>query len=1437
MSCPESDTDTQVLLFCVPSLAIDCTATLPLINSLNHLAYLTSTSPRIREMVTLDGGLERLIRILRTVPKTPSPQVRAFSIKEMQAVWKWSLAFQCVVNIGVRGSESVRTRVVEAGMVPVTIRVLESYLRSMDRLKEERRKEALLHQQRHEARREDRSNRERVEAASALHAPSSQVDYARTRRHHVAQDTLAQVPTRASQTPYVDAPHTASHASANPRYASAQPSRTGTMHANTHDRLTETRPTTPLEDPVSVRRSSVFAGMDTQSSVDDFLPPQASPIPVVDANETHTTMPLIEGIDPISLSSSGTAPSVAADGTPRALSSSRVDDRSLAGISSSEDLRTHAAEASGSGSDGAEDAEMFADDADDSEVDAVQSSATRSTDSDHMLNSAQSNVDAGDDVEERRTPRPARRALAPLSGPSSPPRPAQSYVTPTRPTSAVAPPLFERQDTVRPSRDFSATSGPREASSASLASTALAAQVGSSHDSNHRDSLFDRQQPVGYNPEQHQHQPHQHQHQHQQHVEDLARVQAQLDHHRQHDHHHHHHHHHHEQQQGQPFTAQASADQQQATQMGRQETVHHQHRQQQQRQQHRHSAARDEARNATATATQPTADAAVAHPAVVQLSNLADTNARAGIDVVYREEEVLLSLQLLAYLSKYAHVRILFHSSDFSGVSLMGPLDALNEELEQATKRNKSWDPSEPPRRNVFSIAEKFTLRSSRSNSAAYPAPRLSMEIQYWAGVIMRNACRKDESRGGIRQCANMLCGKWEEYPREFAKCRRCRKAKYCSKQCQSKGWQMGHRYWCSAKADEGESRDKEREKTNDTHRAGRTEDGEGASHIIPMAAHTAVTEDFAAQVPDETVGLLRGPATHGVSRAGQNSLDGFSDNNDDGRQWQTGDAVRGSQEPALPLASRSEHRDGRTRSAHSAQANADVDISTSLAHIGQGAAQQLASFEQSSAGNLMIGARRSLDESVRDALGRSELQQSGPSHLHPLSSSSSSSVDMIAEQRHAVSASEDDETWSNGAPGPGAPRLGMMPSPYTDAAASAEPSTSSWLASGRGGIHDGVVDPPGAFASNLSSPSRSSRLESPVQPPRVARRGVLPGSMGLPSTMLHQDLRDRRVTSLASLDTVDGSDISEDETERRLAQTQDIHPAFAAAAAAAGLRTREGEAPPQVPQRTDLAGRPLPPPVIASQNGEDDELALGGRATPGAAGEQDFATGEIDQMLGHWATRRQGGIGLQHPLAEVRAEVPSPERSSSPEVGAYGVATEANMGARSDDEDLSTTSRAARYAGLYGEAPFHPGMVRGQTPQPHHRLHQQRSASGFNSIGAHGPRFGYGESMGEASTLQGYRSSMVSSPLAQMPVRRTSGQDTSEMVSSSNAASNLEQAAQSLSGVYRRGAAYDSEDVAMMNDTASEQGASSSAHSRLASAEDGIIDDTDDRDDISMEF
>ncbi|KAF9977646.1 hypothetical protein BGZ73_005362 [Actinomortierella ambigua] len=119
----------------------------------------------------------------------------------------------------------------------------------------------------------------------------------------------------------------------------------------------------------------------------------------------------------------------------------------------------------------------------------------------------------------------------------------------------------------------------------------------------------------------------------------------------------------------------------------------------------------------------------------------------------FREDDILQCLQLLAYLSKYPSLRSAFNDAS-------GP--------------------------NVFAIVEKFTHR------AMHP-----LEIQYWAGVIMRNFCRKDDSRMGIRQCAYTGCGKWESKPREFAKCRRCRKAKYCSKQCQSKAWSDGHRWWC----------------------------------------------------------------------------------------------------------------------------------------------------------------------------------------------------------------------------------------------------------------------------------------------------------------------------------------------------------------------------------------------------------------------------------------------------------------------------------------------------------------------------------------------------------------------------------------------------------------------------------------------------------------
>jgi hypothetical protein len=113
-------------------------------------------------------------------------------------------------------------------------------------------------------------------------------------------------------------------------------------------------------------------------------------------------------------------------------------------------------------------------------------------------------------------------------------------------------------------------------------------------------------------------------------------------------------------------------------------------------------------------------------------------------------------------LSKYPHVREVFHCPSSSSSS------CCDTTVSPPTNRSV----------NIFSLVELFTHRPPSDDPFT---PRLSNEVQYWACTIMRNACRKDEQRGGIRQCANMNCGKWEQYAREFAKCRRCRRAKYCS--------------------------------------------------------------------------------------------------------------------------------------------------------------------------------------------------------------------------------------------------------------------------------------------------------------------------------------------------------------------------------------------------------------------------------------------------------------------------------------------------------------------------------------------------------------------------------------------------------------------------------------------------------------------------------
>ncbi|KAL1980152.1 hypothetical protein VTN96DRAFT_4583 [Rasamsonia emersonii] len=162
---------------------------------------------------------------------------------------------------------------------------------------------------------------------------------------------------------------------------------------------------------------------------------------------------------------------------------------------------------------------------------------------------------------------------------------------------------------------------------------------------------------------------------------------------------------------------------------------------------------------------------------------------QAVLTAMPRDEDVLMSLQLLAYVSKYCNLRSYFQHSHLVPKLKIGRELALIDDPTGATLPPE--DPEEeqdeyllPDDFNIFPLVEKFTVRHH------------SKDMQYWACVVMRNLCRKDESRGGIRQCAYWKCGKWEEYQRQFAKCRRCRRTKYCSKDCQKAAW-VYHRHWC----------------------------------------------------------------------------------------------------------------------------------------------------------------------------------------------------------------------------------------------------------------------------------------------------------------------------------------------------------------------------------------------------------------------------------------------------------------------------------------------------------------------------------------------------------------------------------------------------------------------------------------------------------------
>ncbi len=623
----------------MPCLALDATSALPLNNSLTNLTYLTNTSPRIREILTIDGGLECLVRMLREFVSSPPPPInpRQFygllpprqSLKrkaptpgefppfDKGAAHRFSLAFQCVVNVGVRGSESIRSRVVQAGMLQVVGAVLEAWLISKGlpltpsstvavTSKESRQ---LRHAKRQEARQEAERRQRESEAVSA-------VQLALALQQQVAAEQSTRWVLRSLDETDGDEDMADVSATATSSSESLLPRPSSSSELLSTDNSSVTTPIRGNTPTVEARdRSGTLIAPQVNESVHNSV------------TETHIRRPSASRRAPMGIETDG------------------------------EDLQTDASNAQGTrphvqavavvDSVGDEGIQVFGG----AGMDGFRMNAIDPT----ILN-----MEANDDMALGAPPGAPGATTQRVD--AGTPRPRTVDTTPRAALVSLA------DDQI--GRALPPSAGPTGIEMLRDATVNAAAQrirlEGSPRNTTAPvDGGF--RAPIGFIPE-------------------------------------------------------------------------------------------------------PPGGS-------MRSSGLIAQSIQQG---PFKDEDVLLSLQLLAYLSKYPYVRQAFYT----------PRSVTS------TSNNPQNLPSPVIASNIFSLVERFTFRPAVAESH----PRLPWEIQYWAGVIMRNACRKDESRGGIRQCANMTCGKWEQYPREFAKCRRCRKAKYCGKECQSRAWAEGHRFWCSAR-------------------------------------------------------------------------------------------------------------------------------------------------------------------------------------------------------------------------------------------------------------------------------------------------------------------------------------------------------------------------------------------------------------------------------------------------------------------------------------------------------------------------------------------------------------------------------------------------------------------------------------------------------------
>lgn len=582
--------------------ALDCTSTLPLVNSLNHLAYLTTSSARIRDILTVDGGVERLVVILK--------EGRS---KDMMEMWKWNLAFQCVVNIGVRGSEAVRTRVVEADMVPVIATILDNYIKVVDKCREKA--EAEL--RRSAGRSKKHSSRSHSEHSSS----ASRTD--RSRRQ--VPPPIEIPPSYTQQTPATTDIPSISLSSPPERTTFTRP------HHHHHHRSHESR--TPGFSASGgrhlINQPLVTAGPLLETAQDSF-----GIRPVREVDRLPSMLPSLQA-EGSSQPQSPTTPNAMATLRPASPEPSRRRRRPS--------IR-HQNSTSG--------------DSDDGDREEIAESATAEP-TEEPLVGIQNDIEMQDIVTGDTT--------------------FETEATPVR----LGPPVTTDAD-------------------ADTFNIAL------------RNPVDGSMNPATPQP-------------------------------------------------ATPFSVPPLPQNLNVL----------------------------NAMNSNPpTMNVPMLPWYPRHIAAL----ITDRATAAGIvAAVPRDEDVLMSLQLLAYVSKYCTLRKYFQESHLVPRLKIGKqLGLLDGEAPPDENEPLAFedDPDNeyllPCDLNIFPLVEQFTVRHH------------SQEMQYWAGVVMRNLCRKDDNRGGIRQCAYWRCGKWEEWTRQFAKCRRCRRTKYCSKECQKAAWGF-HRHWCVA--------------------------------------------------------------------------------------------------------------------------------------------------------------------------------------------------------------------------------------------------------------------------------------------------------------------------------------------------------------------------------------------------------------------------------------------------------------------------------------------------------------------------------------------------------------------------------------------------------------------------------------------------------------